>query len=320
MKIHYLSLALLFSSSIWGSFSEEPRLQYFTGYRNDQLHWHLQDPGDEGQLLYSEAYKNLQFWENALSLTVYHRDIYVFLSGSYAAFGQGGILRERYAHLPYAANQPRFMFTPQGWASDGSGHFGYCINLTEGRLYKVLLVPFLGGSMHYESLERNDPKPSLEESSQAIGASSYTMSSQLPGRLNLTWYGFLVGGFFHIDPGSRLLFDVGYYYSWLHLHFHTHYANEVSMGAPLFTNQTAHSSIKAKTAGNLGHTGWIKGSYRLNAAWQAGLAAQINYFVSRDLDAKNKQSLSNQPTIKTSEKLKIRWTAVSGWATLSRSF
>lgn len=321
MKIHWLLLSLsFFSSPLWASFSEQVRLQYSTGYRNDQFHWHMQDPGDGGKLLYSEAYKNLQFWENALSLTVYHRDIYFFLSGSYAAFEQGGSVRQRYGELAYASNQPRFTFTPNGWAADGSGHFGYCINLTDGRLYKVILVPFLGGSVHYESLERKHPRPKMLESSDAIGSSFYTLSSEMPGRVQLTWYGFLVGGMFHIDPGSRLVLDAGYYYSWLHLGFHTHYANQTFLGPPRSQGQGSNNSVKAKTGGNLGHTGWIKVSGRIDQAWQAGLATQINYFVSRDLDAKETQRISGQPTLKTTEKLKIRWTAVSIWATLSRSF
>ncbi len=320
MKIHFALASCLVSTVLWASFSEPPRIEYASGYRNDRLHWHLQNPGDDGKLLYSEVAKNLQFWENAATFTVYHRDLYLFLSGSYAAFGQRGSVRQRYADLSYASNQPRFTFTPNGWAADGSGRFGYCINLTDGRLYKVLLIPFIGGSVHYESLQRKHPTPSLEESSDAIGASFYTMSSQLPGRLQLTWYGFLLGGAFHIDPGSRLILDAGYYYSWLHLHFHTHYANEVSLGPPLFTHQNTSYSIKAKTGGNLGHTGWAKLSCRIDQAWQAGLGAQMNYFVSRDVDAKNSAHALTQPSIKTTEKLKIRWTVVSGWATLSRSF
>lgn len=320
MKIAAFLGCFLLPAMLWGSFSEPPRIEYATGYRNDRLHWHLQDPGDNGQLLYSEVAKNLQFWENAATFTVYHRDIYVFLSGSYAAFGQGGLVKQRYADLPYVSNQPRFTFTPSGWAADSAGRFGYCINLTDGRFYKVLLIPLLGGSIHYESLQRKHPTPALEESSNAVGANFYTMSSQLPGRLELTWYGFLLGGAFHIDPGSRAIFDVGYYYSWLHLHFHTHYANEVFLGPPLQTQQNASYSVKTKTGGNLGHTGWAKVSCWIDKAWQAGLGAQMNYFVSRDVDAKNNQRTPGQPPLKTTEKLKIRWTVVSGWATLSRSF
>lgn len=315
-----LFASILLSAQLWGSFTEPTRWEYSTGYRNDRLHWHLQDPGDGGALTYSEVYRDLQFWENALSLTVYQRDIYLFLGGDYSAFGQGGSLTQRYANLNYATDQPHFTFTPQGWAADGTGHFGYCVNLTDGRTYKTIFIPFLGFSVHYERLERKDGRPDPRESDAAVGANSYAMTSQLPNNLNLSWYGFLLGGAFHIDPGGRLLFDLGYNYNWLHIRFHTRFANDVFMGSPLFTQQSTYNSIKAKTGGNLGHTGWVKASYRIDRDWRAGLGASIYYFVSRDFDAKEHQQISGAPSIKVTEKTKIRWTSVSGFANISRDF
>ena len=304
----YFLISFLLLSSLWGSFSEPTRWEYATGYRNDRLHWHLQNPGDGGKLNYSEVYRDLQFWENALSLIVYHRDIYFFLGGDYSAFGQGGRLTQRYADLSYTTDQPHFTLAPKGWAADGTGHFGYCVNLTDGRTYKTVLIPFIGFSLSYEQLQSRDPQPNPKYSTNAIGASSYTMSSSLPGHQSLTWYGFLLGGAFHIDPGGRLLFDLGY-----------NYADEVFLGAPLSSRQSNYTSVKAKTSGNLGHTGWLKASYRLYRCWQIGLGAQFNYFVSRDFDAKMHKA-TNETVEKSSEKIKIRWTSVSGLANISNAF
>ncbi len=298
-------------SSLFASFSEPTRWEYTTGYRNDRLHWHLKDPGDGCALFYSEIYKNLQFWQNALSMTVYQRDIYFFLSGAYSAFGVGGEVRQRYGELDFTKKEPRFLFTPKGWAADGEARLGYCINLTDGRIYKTVLIPFIGFSGHWESLSRHSFPPSKE-----VG--SFTrMASELPGQLNLTWYGFLLGGMFHIDPVGPLLFDVGYYYSWLHVRLHTHYGYSVdSSGA----SQTVQDAIKAKMGGNLGHTGWLKAMYRLTDTWQIGLGALINYFVSRDFSIEEHQHTSLGESVEIPEKLKIRWTTISGWVSLSKSF
>ncbi|MBS0625433.1 MAG: hypothetical protein JSS32_05225 [Verrucomicrobia bacterium] len=319
MKRSLLAFSL-FALPLWGSFSEPARLEYATGYRNDRLHWHLQDPGDGGPLTYSEVYRDLQFWENALTLTVFHRDIYLFLGADYSAFGQGGVVHQRYANLSYATDQPHFSFTPNGWAGDGTGHFGYCVNLTDGRTYKTILVPFVGFSYHYEWLQRKNPRPNPRFSNDAVGASFYNMYSSLPSNLNLTWYGFLLGGFFHIDTGGRLLFDAGYNYNWLHVRFHTRFANTVDMGPPLSTEESTHFSLKGKTGGNFGHTGWAKFEIRLDNAWRTGLAGYIDYFFSRDFDAKEKQSVAGEPTVKVTQKTKIRWTSFSGLANISRNF
>lgn len=309
----YLLASFFFSPFLLASFSEPVRLEYATGYRNDRLHWHLQDPGDGGALRYSEVYRDLQFWENALSLTVYHRDIYFFLSGGFAAFGRGGSVRERYADLSFASEDLRFHFTPSGWAADGEVRLGYAVNLTDGRIYKTVLVPFVGFSGHLETLERKNPNPLERE------GPFYTMRSQLPGDLHLSWYGFLLGGLFHIDPGGPILFDVGYHYSWLHVRFHTHYANEVALISPPSAVNT-YDAIKAKTGGNLGHTGWTTLSYRLSCQWQIGLGALVRYFVSRDFSTSEYQHTSFEKPVKIAEKLKIRWTVVSGWASISKSF
>lgn len=319
MQKRCLLLLSIFSTQLWGTFSEPTRWEYATGYRNDRLHWHLQNPGG-GALTYSEVYRDLQFWENALSLIIYHRDLYLFLGGDYSAFGKGGNLNQRYANLSYATDQPHFSFVPHGWAADGTGRFGYCVNLTDGRLYNVVLVPFLGLSVHYEWLQRKDPHPNPRLSNDAVGASYYSMTSWLPNNLNLIWYGFLVGGMFHIDPGWRLVFDVGYNYSWLHVRLHTRFANSVFMGPPLSTEQMTYSSLKGKTGGNVGQTGWVKVDYRINRAWRAGLGAQIYYFTSQVFNTKEHQQISGSPTTKIPQKTKIRWTSVSGLGNISRDF
>lgn len=103
--------------------NEPLRCELFNGYRNDRLHWHLQE-GGTGLLTYSELNRDVEFWENGLTLKTIHRDLAFFLRGSYAAFGKGSLF-QRYSDLPFTAEQPQFRFNTDGWAADASGYFSY---------------------------------------------------------------------------------------------------------------------------------------------------------------------------------------------------
>jgi hypothetical protein len=246
------------------------RWEWQTGYRNDNVHWHLQNPGT-GTLTYSERYRNLQFWENALALRVIYRDIAVAARAA-SAFGHGG-LKERYAQ------EELFFFHPtSAWTIEGWGYFGYSVNLTDNRTYKVILVPFLGYGANAETLHREGISP----------------------KESMCWYGPLIGGFFLIEPGGQLQFEVGYAYHWLDLRFHAKY--------PIL-NTDKFQTVKIKDSGNLGHSGWGRMDYLLSKYWRCGGFAQIQYFTSR---------VSNADGL--SEKYKARWTAISGGLTLARTF
>src|SRR3990167_10754894 len=131
---------LLFIFPLFGSVQEPWRLEFFSGYRLDHIHWHLQTPGEPAELTYSEEYKDTQFWENGMVLKAICRDLTFFLKGSYAAFGKG-TLQQRYDNLLGAGDLPNFDFSTSGWAADATGYFGYSVDLTADRLYKVILTP-----------------------------------------------------------------------------------------------------------------------------------------------------------------------------------
>ena len=200
---------LLYSTWLFASVNEPLRLEVFSGYRNDRQHWHLQEPGSGGALTYSELARDLQFWENGISLRLIHRDIVFDMKGSYSAFGRGTVF-ERYAHLAFTSEQPRFEFSSHGFAADTSGYVGFAVNLTADRLYKVIFIPLLGFSAHFEQLWRRNGTPSLFE------GGSFTMHSSLPHKLHQTWYGVFLGGGFQIEPIGRLVLETGYSYHWLH--------------------------------------------------------------------------------------------------------
>jgi hypothetical protein len=132
MKTIFGLLPLLLFASV----NEPLRLELLTGYRNDDIHWHLGSS-------YGEHYKNVQFWENELALRSIHRDIVIYARGGYGAFGQGTLHQD----------PSMLTFRTDGWALDGVAHFGYAANLTPDRLYRAMVIPLVGFSGHYEQLK-----------------------------------------------------------------------------------------------------------------------------------------------------------------------
>jgi len=258
---------------LFATVNEPLRAELFSGYRNDRIHWHLQDPGAEGALTYSELYRDVEYWENGLLLKAIHRDLTFFLRGAYGAFGKGSVF------------PPHLHFSTKGWAADAVGYFGYAINLTAERTYKVILTPFIGYSAYFEQLKAR--------------------ASAIPGTFRLVWNGVLLGGGFTIEPNGRWVFNVNYSYHFMHNRVHTSIENE---GIP--------QSIKTSSGGNKGHTGWAQMDWILNAVCRLGIGGQIHYFSSRVVDATIRQA--NRGNF--SEKFKLRWTAISGWAQISRAF
>lgn len=292
-----------------GSVSEPMRWEWQTGYRNDAFHWHLQDSGDESLLTYSEHDRNLQAWENALSLRVIYRDIALFARGA-SAFGHGS-LKQRFAHLSFTSEEPLFSFHTAFWTLDGEGTFGYAVNLTPDRTYKVILIPFLGYGVSYEHLNR--------PGSETVFEDQFSLTSTLPGSQRMCWFGPLIGGSFLIQPGNCLQFEAGYAYHWLHLRFKTKIETDTTLyasGMPLSETQQL-DKLTVKDGSNLAHSGWARLDYLLPACWRVGLLARIQYCSSRVLNA----SLKNQTAMtEIPQKYKARWMAISGAATLSRAF
>jgi len=174
MKRFVIFLPMLLFATV----NEPLRLEWLSGYRNDRIHWHVND--------YGEEYSNIQFWENELALRSIYRDIVFYARGGYGAFGGGGELKQE----PIGQH-----FSTSGWALDGVTHVGYAVNLTPDRLYKAMVIPLVGFSGHYERIDR----------------------SELPKYYQQTWYGPYIGGAIRVEPGSRLFFEVGYAYNWFHL-------------------------------------------------------------------------------------------------------
>jgi len=260
----------LFLFSLSATINDPFRCEWFTGYRNDRIHWHLQDAATN-TVTYSELYRDVEFWENGLVFKVIHRDIVFFVRGSYSAFGKGQ-LQETQAGI----RQPRSHTT--GWAADASGYLSYAVNLTNGRVYKWIFMPLVGYSGYFERLRAP------------------------PQNLRQSWYGVFLGAGLQIEPGGRLLFNLGYAYHWPHLHFTTHF---------LSSSEPTTNSFHTDQGGNLGQTGWAQVDYRFGKVWRVGLGAQVHYFSTPFSNVDTSQT-------PTSQTLKLRWVPIDGWMQISR--
>jgi hypothetical protein len=292
-------LWLFSSATLFATVNEPLRLEWSTGYRNDHIHWHLQDPGDESAVTYRELYRDVEFWENSLSLKAIHRDLTFFLKGSYGAFGRGN-LEQAYMNSP---DKPEFHFRTDGWSADARGYFGYAVNLTDGRTYKCVAIPTIGYSGHFERLKRSDGRP------YQGGASAFLGSLQLPQDFRQGFWGWDFGVSFLIEPVGDLIFTGGWAY---HL-FHARVHSGVSRRAQGNTFDEEFYSFKVKKGGSRGQSGWVEMDFKLPKKWRAGIGSQIDYFSSSILDVDLKP-------IDLSQKLKVRWTSVSGYSKLSKEF
>lgn len=262
-------LFVLCIASLFATVNEPLRCELFSGYRNDRTHMHLQDPGEGGELTYSELYRDIEYWENGLVFKVIHRDLSFGLRGAYGTLGKGTLFQ----NLPSAS---RNRLGTNGWTADGSGYFGYAINLTADRTYKVILTPLVGYSGHWEQLS--------------------------PRNMRLSWNGFLIGAAFMVEPGGRLIFNGGYDYNFIHNRFRSS------------IEEGALQTVKSSSGGNKGHTGWAQMDYVMDCFWRMGIGAKIHYFFTRVVDATLREPLP------IPQKLKLRWTAISGWVQVSREF
>ncbi len=311
----------LFGSTLFATVNEPLRLELFSGYRNDRIHWHLQD-GGSGILTYRELDRDIQYWENGLSLKAIHRDLSFYLRGAYGAFGRGPVYQRYAAALP-SIEEPRFTFNTDGWTADGMGYFGYAINLTADRTYKTILTPLIGYGGYFERLERKQgsPEPFV---SQSQSGQPFAMFSRLPSDYRLVWYGFLFGGAFTIEPGGMAVFHVGYSYHLLRLRQHTAFQNQIVLGAPPVSDVETTSRFTVRSSGCKGHSGWAQMDFILSRFWRMGFGGQIHYFFTNVLETKiHRQTQSLTPASVLFEKdlgqkFKLRWTSFSGWVQISR--
>lgn len=316
MKLSFLkkTIPFLAAFSLYSSVNEPLKITFFSGYRNDSLHWHLQE-GGTGFLTYSEIYRNLQFWENGIDLDVVHRDFFFNARGSYSTFGKGD-LSQNYGRTLFSSATPQFSFDTQGWATDGEGSLGYTVELTPDRTYRVLFIPWIGYAVNYERIWSHGSK-TKEISEGSLGP--YQITSSLPDALHMLWYGLFLGGGFQVKPGGPFSFQGGYSYHWLYQSFESYDKQSYRLkNYPNSSSLDIDTKVHAKGNGNIGHSGWIELDWDF-FPWQIGLGSSVRYFSTTLLPADLHLDISGNPSLEYQQKLKVRWTPISLWLNFSRS-
>ncbi len=314
-------LWFLFGSvSLYATVNEPLSCEWATGYRNDNFHWHLKNAGDDAALTFSEHYRDVQFWQNDLTLRAIHRDLTFWVQGGYGVFGRGS-LQTTWDQLSFAREAPQFTSPTQGWAAHAQGYFGFAVNLTSGRFYQVIFTPAIGYEAHFLHLHRDTASPNPLSSTAAIGGSSYTASTHFSHNEHTTWSGWLFAGDISIHPGRQLFFDIGYAYHLLRTRLSTAAAIEANVWAAngsLVSTALQSFSLSYNKGGSFGHSGWMKMAYSLRRYWKIGLGASMYYFYSSVQPSTLDQRVGISPMLE--EKIKMRWTSVTRSLFVTRSF
>lgn len=237
--------SLFFSSVLQATVNEPFRIEYWTGYQQDKVHWHVREGGEGGRLLYTEEMRGLEFWENGIGIETIVRDLFAAVEGSFSCLGRGSGTQS-FGEL---GGDPEFSFSCDGYGGNAQGALGYAVNLTAQRTYKFLLIPLIGYGANFLHIDRSG-EAALQPFRQ-------------------TWYGFFVGGNVQIETGGGWTIQTGYSYHWLHLLLRT----KMEIDA-------VSRSVTASGGGNLGHTGWLQVDRDLSPHWRLGLGGSIHYFCS----------------------------------------
>lgn len=273
MKIFLFFSFFLTGGIVFATTSKPLSLEVNTGYRQDHLKWSIsQDPATT---IYRETYKKLQFWQSEFTLRKIHRDLFFQALGTYATIGQGGL--QQHTRTPEFLTTNDFFFSTKGQAFQVQGSFGYLVNLTPDRYYKVFVLPLVGYLYDYENIKRYSPTPNpyLPDEFSAVE------SDLSEKNLTLKWNGPFLGVEFWIEPLSLWQFQVGYSFHFLHQDLSTWIIqNEqiYSQNSILVVQSTLKDKVNIDNGGNIAHFGKVKASVQFKRGWYLNFEGKIHYF------------------------------------------
>ncbi len=223
----------------------------------------------------------MRFYQTNLTLRTVQRDIYLLLEGGCAFLGKGKGLFDP-EDLSFTSEKTPFLLKTEGISYEGKGVFGYSVNLTPDRYYKVVLTPLVGYQALFEKLKRKDPSPSLFAGD--LGDTSFTRTLTASSKnLWTKWMGPFLGGNIWIEPGGPFSLKVDYAFHFIQLKqstFQKEHIKQFAAGGALtsFEEVTLRSSTKKN--GGHGHSGGVILSYLFSPSWHFSLEGKTFYFSS----------------------------------------
>lgn len=313
-------LFFLFPFFLFGTIIEPYTLDFSAGYREDTLRFRIFDPGDASTRIYQDKYKGLRFFQTELTVKKIQRDIFLWVTGGYAFIGSGDYSQSSLQVLDIA-DPPTFHYDTSGWAAHALGLFGYCVNLTPERYYRVTFTPCGGYGGYWQDLRPKNPSPN-----PASLPGSSISSNKTPDTY-FRWNGFIVGGNIQIQPGNGATFDLFYGYNFLQFKkdFCFAFLTDTFDNMGNLTSQINQDfSGKAKTHDALGHLGTIRAAYPFSKHLEGALFGRIFYFSTHIQELKleeNSTTLFPGSSISsTTDKKKYKFTQLSITAMVQLSY
>lgn len=283
-----------------------------SGYQEDQTYWRLQDKGDLSTQLYAEKYDAIRFWTQHARLYTVWRDIYLSTSFRYGFLGEGNLDQKSIAEGITSEN-PTFTFDTSGISYLLRGKFGFQIDLTPMRYYKLIFAPIASYVWGYERLDR---RPVNTDFSQ----SDLVLQSSLDQNMNFHWFGPGIGLETYYNPGSSFTFSIGYTYFWVNMHhtiFNQLFVMNLDDAGQLVEERNDIVQGKIKHGGNLCQSGFFKIEAEIVKHFHLNLLATIDYFTSivKPVKVTNRTEViaptPNITEIERTRNFKTRWTTVS---------
>lgn len=300
------------ASMVFATVNQPWTLEIGTGYQEDQTKWRLQDKGDLATQLYAEKYDAIRFWTQYARLYTVWRDIYLSTSFRYGFLGYGCMDQKSIAEGLTSAN-PTFVFDTSGISYLLKGKFGFQIDLTPMRYYKLIFAPIATYIWGYERLDR---RPNQSNFSQ----SDLVLQSSLDQNMNFHWYGPGIGLEIYYNPGNPFTFSTGYTYSWVNMH-HSIYNNlfimDLNDSGQLIQERRDIIQGKIKHGGNLCQSGFLKIEADIVKHFRMNVLGTIDYFTSivKPVKVTNRTEIiaptASITEVRRTRNFKTRWTTVS---------
>ncbi len=270
---------LFFLSSSFATVCVPFSIDLEQGFRQDHLKIKAFFIGDD---LQKQTYKNVRFYQNFVTFRTVQRDIYLLVKGGYAFFGKGKAFFEP-ENLSFTSTPTPFVLQTKGESYDLKGVFGYSVNLTPERYYKVVLTPLVGYQALWEKLKRSQTLPDPFEGDLGGGAFFQRSFSASSKNLWTKWMGPFIGVNFWIDPGGPFSMRMDYAFHFIQLKQATFQRENIFQfdTSGVLTNfQTITFNSHTKKKGAHGHSGAFELIYLFSSKWNFSLGGNIFYFSS----------------------------------------